>query len=340
MNPILAVGDKFAVLALSGTNATYDGPDFLDLGDGYFFSTRLPFEGPNFVKEQFGNVALTNLAKAQFVLWTAETSPEPKIFDDQNRKLRKKCYRFYLGLLVSVRYFDHAEMLQLLGAYPYENAPSDVMVRNFVQYERAWTTIGSPTTRVSKALLHEAAQFAQAIEQVEQQGNGERLMRILGTFRTACITPFLDVRLHQFVRVAEGFLHSNNNRQFADRAARVTKDGSKYYDRYKEMYLIRSATEHFRGALNEAGGTTTEEKRRTLTMRTIEAETLARFCLWEFLGNPVLLAYLHDEVTLEGFWSMPHKQMEKIWATRLVLAGATRDFDPYYSNLLHRYRGN
>jgi hypothetical protein len=123
-------------------------------------------------------------------------------------------------------------------------------------------------------------------------------------------------RLHQFVRTVEAFMPASvrGANDFAERATLFLKPDPRNKDVLKELYDLRSATEHHRPfdqrALPGVGN-----PNDIAMQRTRQAETLAREALRRLLsGSQDHRPHLKDESSLENFWANS-QQVSQAWGT-------------------------
>lgn len=250
-------------------------------GQGHILSTVLPTSVPDHWRKWLGTLLLQEIEEAQLYVVVHAASSSPEILDGENKNLQKQAYRFYSGLTIAVPFFAHGRMAYLSGAEREDGAD----VREFTTYDQAFYTLGSPRAVITPDRVKAAKRLGLAIEDFAAAGRMERLPRILSAFRAALRAHELDVRLHQFVRVIEGFVlpeSSNKADDFADRVMRVVT-GIDRSD-VREMYSLRGAIEHLKGPLTMLDGTP-HERHLTVILRTIQAETIARYFLRYFLDT-------------------------------------------------------
>lgn len=316
-------GSKYALLALPDPNTRGSLAPITDLGDGYYFGYELPGRIPDHWREWIGSLELRRVEQARFYLLARAPSAQPEVLDDENEALVRRVYRLYLGLLIAVPYFRHGEIICLSGA----NVGGELQVRQRSRYLPVFNSIGSPHAEITVPKLRDAAALATAIAKVADGGLSDRIRRILRAFTAGCNASPLDERLHQFVRAAEGIIDAdfkNGAKIFAHRGQEITFGN--FQNDYREMYVIRSSTEHLRGPLARIKAPSAERE-TIMRHRTIQAETLARFCLWYFLGSERLWPHFRDDSTIEAYWQLPHSQRRKLWTSRVDMAGALREFN-------------
>ncbi len=126
-------------------------------------------------------------------------------------------------------------------------------------------------------------------------------------------------RLHQFVRTVEAFMPASvrGSEDFAECGSALLQDGSMNADALKQMYDLRSATEHHRPfdqrALPGVGN-----PNDIAMQRARQAETLAREVLRRFVAGPQdLLSHFKDEASLENFWANSRKLLCPAWGERM-----------------------
>ena len=326
MAEFIREGYKFGILSIPLRNAAYDGPTFLDLGGSVYATSIFPLDDTGTLERRMGEITVRRMREAGLHLVIALPSQTPGILDAENKLIEDRLYQLYLCLLVSVPYIAHDGINFVTGA----NDRGSIDIRSGRQFDQTFFAIGAPNAVVRPAALRQAMALGAAFAEITTNRLVPRAVRAIGIFRNACGEYFLDQRCHQFVRAAEAFLDPPYERaagQFARRAVLVTHEGMSVRETYYQMYLIRSATEHVRGGLSRIDGGSEKERRLVLARRTIEAEALARFCLWEFLGNRDLWPHWKDDGAVKAFWERNDSLIRKDWPSRLLLAACTDGFD-------------
>ena len=323
--PHLAPSYKYTLFAIPGVRLPSQIPDLLALGNGLHFSTGLPMEVPDRWKTWLGSLRFREVDEAGFYLLAVAPSLEPSVLNGENQSLTSTVYDLYIGVMVSVPYLSHQRITALTGANTGEGAD----VRQVWDYSRTYYTLGSPRTQITVGRLKQAAQFASALASIKRTDGAVRLARIIRTFMAGVQAYEMDVRVHQFVRCTEGFVHppfQSAKRTFAHRTQQLIEGN--FDTVLGELYTIRSTTEHLLGPMKAITAPTERERRLLLLQRAVQAETLARYCMWNFLRSPHLWEYFVSDDSIEKFWNLPERQRRALWGSRLDLAGATREFEP------------
>jgi len=210
--------------------------------------TELPVAVPDHWRTWVGTLQYEAIESAAFYLIAHGKGTNLETVDQENRRLRSKVYHFYTGFTLAVPYISHEQLIFLSGA----SRKEETDVREFTTYPAAYFVEGSKISEVSVARLRAAKTIAMNIESLDQARQVENLGRLLTAFRTAHQAEELDTRLHQFVRVVEGFVLPRSNKKAIEFAERVSQlvDGISDAD-LRQLYAMRSTIEHLRGPTGE-----------------------------------------------------------------------------------------
>lgn len=315
-------GCKFGVLALPKMRALVQAPES-EVEEGLHFCTHLPVGVPEHWQGWIGSLDMGELKETKCFLVVTRPSTQPSVTSQEDESIRDTLTRLHLGLLIATPYVWHGRPILVGGG----NQSGEPQLRRYNRYPAVHHTLGSAEAKIDTQTLRSAANIARALETLLRNPSVERLPRILGAFRTACQSRFYDVRLHQFVRTAEGFLDSNRAGQFQHRANTMTDIN--FSREYREIYKARSSIEHLRGPLPRLSGKDDNERHRILVIRTLQAEVLARYCLWTFLSTPSLWPFFANDDSIGRFWStLSDKQRAALWGNKLGMKATMRDLSP------------
>ena len=181
---------------------------------------------------------------------------------------------------------------------------------------------------MSRAKLRLVAKLALALRDHDNNPGKDRIQRALRAFRQACEAPYLDERLHEFVRCAEGFANPPFGQSAVHFAARLSRlcAGRSRHD-LKQLYAIRSGIEHLHGLESRLPKVSKRRRFQLMLMRCAQAEALARHLLTTYLLNPALWRHFRDRSAIDAFWALPPSKLRGLWPSRLGLASVVRHFD-------------
>jgi hypothetical protein len=281
----------------------------------------LPLAIPDHWKQWLGSLLYRDINASEFYLVVHSRADYPAALDSVNVQLQKMVYQLYTGLCIAVPYFSHGEVVSLTGGVEGHRAE----VKEYTRYNRTFYTAGSPHAVINRERLRAAKRISQSIQHFRTTGAMPRFPRILGAFRSAMAAPEMDVRIHQFVRCIEGFVLPRpiSADVFAERAQRLVKDD--HYKELRNLYEIRGSIEHLHGPF-KAIRAAEEDRHQILLKRTIQAETLVRYCLRYFLDTPEIWTHFMTSRQTQTLWNLSPTDFETIWTGKLALGAATRDF--------------
>lgn len=282
---------------------------------------RLPLSRP--LRRRIGTRASADIAGADlYLVATCRCG-----IDADREPLRRLAHWAYFSLLLSVGFVRHGRAYMLDGYA----APTRLRNVGIAEYNPVLTPVGSPPARIRSSELRRAFRRARAIERLFAGGLHPRFGRVMATFLGAAGTHALDQRLHQAVRCVEGFVHpgqSGLRKRFAERCQLFLGRSAAMKAFLEELWDLRSVVEHLHGPFRIITEPGERERRVALLRRTIEAESLARYCIETFLDTPGLWPHFADEAAVEAFWALPQTKQRGIWGARLDLAQLDLHFDP------------
>lgn len=316
----LPVGNKYALLTLPLYRAGH--LQSADLGDGYLAVEQLPVAVPEHWQAWVGTLQYEEVVGAAFYLIVHKKGRELRVLNEENRLLRTKVYHFYSGFTLAIPYVSHEQLIFLTGASHEEETD----VREFTTYPPAFFVEGSKPSEISLARLRAAKRIGINIESLAHTRSVENLGRLLTAFRTAHQAEELDTRLHQFVRVVEGFVVPETAKKaagFADRVEQLVSGIS--VNDLRSIYATRSTIEHLRGPTTGISGSP-RERHAALMLRAIQAETLARYFLGTFLDTPDLWPHFADSRATQAFWKRPLGEKQELWKGGANLGNVATSF--------------
>jgi len=304
----LQTGTRFAILALSDARTGLGGRLFAEPAPGFLATSELPLLLPDHWKERLGTLAYREIDQA--LLYLITTSAEaPEVDGTGEENLQLKLYRFYVGLMISTDFFAHGRATLLTG----EVVEKRATITGRSEYPPTSGILGAPAARITLGKLARAARIAAAIERLATGERHWRVARTITAFLEAARSRYLDEKVHQYLRVVEGFVHTGRTRikkTFSERSQFFTNRHHKAL--LDELWDIRSVVEHLRGPYESIAAPTERERRLLLIRRGLESEVLARYCLTVFLETQSLLPVFEDAL-IEDFWRMPEKERRKLW---------------------------
>lgn len=204
-------GHKYGMLALPSVVTAGDLPARLDLRDGLWAFTELPFGIPEHWQGWIGSLRYRSLDEGDLFLVGGGPSEEPDVLNAENEHYVGCAFDLYLALLVVDHVFVHEDPSRLTGA----NREGEVDVRSIGQLEPPRWIEGAPFGRVTVAQLEDAATLVPAIVELRDSPHFQRLGRSFRAFYRAIRTQSLEEKVHQYLRCVEGFIVPEPGRTLA-----------------------------------------------------------------------------------------------------------------------------
>lgn len=177
--------------------------------------------------------------------------------------------------------------------------------------------------------LKEAATFVERLEHMIEERHQEvarsknpftslylRSISAIAAFQAGAQQGEPAYRLHQFVRAVEAFMPASvrGAADFVKRGSALLRQDSGDADVLKQMYDLRSATEHHR-PFDQRALSGVSNPNDIAMQRGRQGEALAREVLRRFIAGPRdFLPHLRDETSLQNLWVNPPR-VSQAWGT-------------------------
>lgn len=248
----------------------------------------------------------------------------PPTTDIEN--LRLLVHWCYFCTVVSCGFMWHADA-NLVDGVVTDVGPN---IKNYAVYEATSRPHGAPAGRLDGATLTRALERYSAVKAIEKAGH-LRFGRVLYAFLRAMVITELDERLHQSVRVVEGFVHPGKNglrKRFTERSQLFLTRSADHKLLLEHLWDLRSVVEHLHGPFAAINAPGERDRRLTFLLRSIQAESLARYCIEQFLDRPQLWPHFANDGAAEHFWALPQRRQRELWGERHRLDWLDHHFDP------------
>lgn len=303
-------GHKYGMLALPRVVTARDLTARLDLREGLWAFTELPFGIPEHWQGWIGSLRYRALDEGDLFLVAGGPAEAPDVLNNENEHYVGRAFDLYLGLLVMDHVFAHEGPTRLTGA----NREGEVDVRSMSQLEPPRWIEGAPYSRVTVSQLEEAAALTPAIFQLRDSAAFKRLEGSFRAFYRGIRAEYLDETVHQFVRCVEGFVLPEPGRTLARLRSRTELFlGPGHHERVGEWFHVRSAVEHLHPALEVVPGDGFRERAVRLGRKALGVEALARHCLGRVLRDDELRSWFETDARIEAFWALGENERQELW---------------------------
>lgn len=324
--PEIRPGEAYALIAVPAGGVSADLPNFVELRSGLWVCKSLPVELPGHWQTWLGSIATRDVREAGLFLLAVET------FSIDSTAAEARCYdevkHLYWGLYLSGRFSTGGPSHRVSGRAGGEgdwvqtHQALDPLIE-MPGFETEWLT----TTRLKRAVALGTA--LRLLSTRNQPDKFHRFRRASLAFTSAGRTRDAADRIHEFVRVVEGFIRPDpgaTERQFKSRTELFV--GPSHHALMGELFAIRSAVEHLHGAFAAITGDTDRERAFHVLKRAAQAEALARHCITEFLDRPALWPHFADDDALSHFWKLARAEQVALWGPPLLIDRVESLFEP------------
>lgn len=306
----LQPNEKYGLIVIPKVQISDSLEEEIHLEPDYWIFRKPKFNLPESWKKWLGSLVTDRLEKADFFLICKEICKAPKILDEDNERLKKRIFDFYMGLLISVSALYHDDHFVLTGAH----LGDEVDVRQIGDYKQPIYIPGSSYEEIDLSHLNKAARLAKILREIQQIGKYSHLIHVIRTFYLAIIDDKADSAFHQFMRCIEGLIlpeQGKTKKQFISRTELFI--GSKHHKLMGFLYDIRSAVEHMHDLFNYLSIQDKKEKKVIVYKSEMEAMYIARYCIINILTKKHLWEHFENEETIKSFWKLNESEREKLW---------------------------
>ncbi len=316
----IKAGEEFACICFSGAKfSARQLPDPFEAGPRLWVSGKPPVNLDEVWRKWLGKIISERIERFSSFVITARRGSTAD-------RLQARALHFFWGICITAGFiqFDTGHVIwgNLREAAAYQGG-----IRVGMGLSKVYRTMGVSPPEPTIADLQQAATLAERLEQMTQERDDDIANRN-NPFTALYLRPISAIaalqagaqqtepayRLHQFVRTVEAFMPASvrGGSDFVKYGSVLLQPNSKNADALKQMYDLRSATEHHRPfdqrALPGVGN-----PNDIAMQRARQAETLAREVLRRFVAGPKdLLAHFKDETSLEKFWA-DSQQLSQAW---------------------------
>jgi hypothetical protein len=312
----IKAGEDFACICFSGAEFSAGQlPDPFEAEPGLWVSRKPPSGLPEALPQNWLalHVPLVILQCVDLVI-TAKKVAFP---EQPATPLVRRAENLFWGICVV------AGIIQFRSCYAISAKASTPSI--WTNLPRVYQIQGATLPLLSCEKLSEAAKFAQRVEQMIEEWESPPSKNSLTGLYLRPISGFAAFqigaqqrepayRLHQFVRTVEAFMPASvrGSDDFVKRGSSLLQRDSRNANGLKQMYDLRSATEHHR-PFDQRALPGVSNPNDIAMQRARQAETLAREVLRRFVAGPKdLLAHFKDETSLENFWASS-REVSQAW---------------------------
>ena len=305
----IADGEKYALIGLEVEFEGAPPPEHIEAD--LWVLTDTTFDIPSEWREWLGSVRTDQVASSNLFLVSKLASAKPGILDEENRSLRNRVWRFYLGLLLSAMFAPSHDPVMLTGA----RRDGEIDLRQQQDLECPAPQLFQPYPPVSAADILSAAKLGQKLGAMHPETVPGGLWRFFRTLHiyiaTRSINNPLD-RIHQYCRCIDGLILpaiGKTKQQFKSRTELLI--GPTHHDLMGALYDVRSHVEH----LHEYRYLEpfNREIRLDLVKKEAIVEYIARTGLSRIISQEELWPHFGNTAALEKFWALSSDERRRHW---------------------------
>jgi hypothetical protein len=284
------------------------------------------FRVPAHWREWIGSIRVNQVERCNLFLLSKLASAKPEILDSENKQLKERVHKCYLGLLLASRLAPRHRPVILTES----RRDGDIGVRQHQDLECPVPRIFGPYPAVGHNTVKRAAHLGEnlgLLAKTPPPGTAWRLFRVLDIFfRARTMRDPLD-RLHQYCRCIEGLIlpeAGETKRQFKSRTELFI--GPTHHELMGQIYDIRSAVEHVHE--NQFLQVFDRALRLDIARKEAIAEDITRTAIARIIENPQLSSHFANDVALAKFWNRAEPERRLTWGNPIDPLEDVAGFDP------------
>lgn len=320
----IKAGEEFACISFSGAQfSARQLPNPFEAGPGLWASGKPPVKLDHVWREWLGKIVSERIEQFSNLVITARGG-------STGERLQARALHFFWGICINAGMvqFETGDVIwgNLTEAAIYQGG-----IRVGMGLSKVYRTMGVSPPEPTVADLKQAATFVERLERVIEERDQDvatsnnpftslylRPISAIAAFQAGAQQTEPAYRLHQFVRTVEAFMPAavRGANDFVKCGSSLLKPDSRNGDVLKQMYDLRSATEHHR-PFDQRALPAVGNPNDIAMQRTRQAETLAREVLRRFIcGARDVRPHMKDESSLDNFWRNS-QQISQVWGTPL-----------------------
>ena len=325
--PLIREGDAYALIAIHGAAVAAAMPDAIQLDDGLWASRECPVDLPKHWQEWLGSIASRDIRESSLFVFATSGAQARGIPSALEEACYEEARHLLWGLYLSDRFSTGGPPHRVSGTAGDEG----VRVQTHQMLEAMVETPGIETDWVAVERLSRSLSLGRTIRRFSLEAEPKRfhrLRRILYAFTSAAASANAADRIHEFVRVIEGFIRPDpgkTSKQFKNRTELFVGAGK--HELMGELFDIRSSVEHLHGAFAAVVGDSDRDRALVVIQRALEAESVARYCIIRFLERSELWPHFANDDALDAFWKMPAAERQKLWGSPFDVTRIALEFD-------------
>ena len=282
------------------------------------------FAIPTHWKQWLGSMRVEEIERCNLFLLAKAAANAVNILNEEDKTLRDRVYRFYVGLMLSSRAVPAHRPVMLCGSRRGE----EIGVRQVSDLPAVVLDIVHRYPSLTGEQLRSAATLAKMLEDLHaSMPRGHwRLFRTLALYIEARTTSDLMERIHLFCRCIDGLILPQIGRtaqQFKSRTELFI--GPRHHELMGALYDIRSAAEH----LNENRYLADFDRaiRLDLAKKDAIVEWIVRSAIAKILRDSNLWLHFANATALAAFWALPAGDQRRMWGHPMNPLDPIADFD-------------
>jgi len=322
---IIQPNEKFSAIVLVDLCSRINLPEVYKVKDNLLICTKPPFGMSEFWKKNIGSLEAEDIENAPLFITTKNISQRPDVLDKENKTLSEHADNFFMSLILSGPISCGGSPVSLTGS----NSNGELNIRQISKLEHPKVLRGCPLDYLNIGRIEQAAKITEAIQYFFKSKDFQRIRRTINYFFDGIFSNRVYDRLHQFVRVIEGFIFpeiGKTKKQFISRTELFI--GPQYHNLMKTLYDIRCQIEHVHSPFDVIDGNTQKEKDINLLKKAYLSESIARYCIINFCSNSKLWNHFVNETSISLFWKRPIQKRQEIWGGIIKVSDIIQKYKP------------
>lgn len=290
-------GNKFAVIALHGSNCRPDGDNVFHIDDSLSLAFQNHFKINEYWKEWLGEIFYGQIHDSDFFIIAKAPSNHLEALNQENEILLAEVRKlFFILVILGVR---HKKAWEFSGSRHVEKYD----VGELRQYESRYP-IKKDELIISRSQVETIKKMFVNLNTVyEKQGQYQRMKAGMRVFFDAATHDAGEDQLHQYVRAIEGILKTWGRKDFSRRLSYCWGEGDDLRDTMIELFNYRSCIEHLNSQYNY------DDMPRLAYL----AQLIAKQLYLMILSDDKILDHFMDDETIELLWNKRPDEIKQIF---------------------------
>jgi len=300
---------KFGIVAMQ--NVAADVTNGLTFANGTVIFTSISDWVNSQWRRWIGELRAQDLEQCNLIIFRHAHRSRPEVLDAEHEALSREA-----NAILILTAYQFAPWYESAWSIRGSIVNGQREVRQMGRIPDLYRTQGSDPQRITDQTIEYADKTLPDWLAVRASGQFHRFRLSMGMVLNGLRESYGEERVHQYARALEGLILPKigaTEKQFVHRCLTFVGASDKNRQIMRDIFRMRSATEHLHSWDTAVQDYPVEEREITALLRTRQAEQLAAAAVLRILTTPSLRTWFEDDARISEFWLLKDHERSSIW---------------------------